>query len=46
MFGFTKKIFIRWLTGLVNVSNHAKGVSLTNKKCTTQPTLINLHPNE
>ena len=25
---------------------HTKCVSLSNQKCTTQPTLINLHPNE
>ena len=46
MFGLIKKIFIRLLTGLVNRSNHTKCVSLSNQKCMTQPTLINLHPNE
>ena len=46
MCGFIKKIFIRLLTSIVNVSNHAKCVSLSNQKCLTQPTLINLHPNE
>ena len=30
----------------VNASNHTKYVSLSNKKCEIQPTLINLHPNE
>ena len=45
MFGLIKKMFIGFLTGLVNVSNHTKSVSLTNQKCTTQPTIINLHPN-
>ena len=40
------KIFIGLLTGLVNRSNHTKCVLLSNQKCITQPTLINLHPNE
>ena len=30
----------------VNGSNHIKCKSLSNQKCTIQPTLINLHPNE
>ena len=34
------------LTNQVNASYHTKCVSLTNQKCTAQPTLINLHPNE
>ena len=34
------------LIGLVNASNPTKCVSLSNQKCMTQPTLINLHPNE
>ena len=46
MFLFIKRINIRLLTGLVNTSNHTKCVSLTNQKCTTQPAIINLHPNE
>ena len=46
MFGLIKKIFIGLLTGLVNVSNHTKCVSLSNQKCMIQPTLINVHPNE
>ena len=46
MFGFIKNIFIGLITGLVNASNHTKCVSLTNQKCMTQPTIINLHPNE
>ena len=46
MFGLIKKIFIGWLTGLVNGSNHAKCVSLSNQKCMAQPARINLHPNE
>ena len=46
MFGLIKNIFIGLLTGLVNGSNYTKCVSLSNQKCTIQPTLINLHPNE
>ena len=39
-------MFIRLLNGLVNASNYTKCVSLTNQKCNTQTTLINLHRNE
>ena len=39
-------MFIVSLTGILNASNHSKCVSLSNKKCEIQPTLINLHPNE
>ena len=46
MFKFIKKKFIRLLTGIVNVFNHTKRVSLNNQQCMAQPTLINLHPNE
>ena len=46
MSGLIKKMFIGLLTGLVNGSNHTKCVSLSNQKCITQPTLINLHPDE
>ena len=46
MFGLIKKIFIGLLTGLVNGSNHIKYISLSNQKCMTQPTLINIHANE
>ena len=46
MFGLIKKIFTGLLTGLVNESNHKKYISLSNQKCMTQPSLINLHPNE
>ena len=46
MFNFLKTIFIGLLTSIVNDSNHTKCVSLSNQKCTTHPTLINLHPNE
>ena len=40
MFRIIKKIFIVLVTGIV------KCVLLNNQKCMTQPTLINLHPNE
>ena len=46
MFGLIQKIFIGLLTGLVNECNHTKCVSLSNQTSMTQPTLINLHPNE
>ena len=34
------------LISMVNASYHTKCVSLSNQKCMTQPTLINLHPNK
>ena len=34
------------LTDLVNASNRTKCVPLSNQKCITQPTPINLHSNE
>ena len=46
MFGFIKKIFIRLLGSVVSASSHRKCVYLGNQKCLTQPTIINLHPNE
>ena len=46
MFGLSKRMFVLLLTSIVSVSNHAKGLSLSNQKCMTQPTSINLHPNE
>ena len=45
MFGLIKKIFIGLLTGPVSGSNHTKFVSLSNQKCMTQLTFINLHIN-
>ena len=45
MFGLTKKVFIGLLTGIVSAFNHTKCLSLSNQKCMTQPTLINLHSN-
>ena len=38
--------FCRSLTTTVNDSNHKKCISLNNEQCMTQPTVINLHPNE
>ena len=46
MFGLTKKILVMLLTSLVSGSNNTKYVSLSNQKCMTQSTLLNLHPNE
>ena len=46
MFGFIKKMFLRLLTGIVSTSNNIKCVSLSNQRCMTKPTLINLHLKE
>ena len=46
MFGIIKKTLIELLIGIVNASIHTECLSLNNQKCMTQPTLINLHPNE
>ena len=46
MLGIIKKLFILLLSSRINASNHTKCVSLSNKKCMTQPTLIDLHSNE
>ena len=46
MFKFPKKMFIELSTSVVNVCKHPQCVSLSNQKCTTQPILVNLHPNE
>ena len=46
MFQLIKKIVNGLLTDIVSASNHTKSVSLGHPKCMTQPTLINLHPNE
>ena len=46
MFHITKKMSIASLINIVNASNRTKYVSLSNKKCILQPTLIDLHPNE
>ena len=34
------------LANIVNTCGHSKCISLNNQQCMTQPTLINLHPNE
>ena len=46
MFWLIKKIFIGFLTGIISVSDDTKCVSLSNQKCLTQSTLINLYPND
>ena len=46
MFGFIKKIFIELLANVVSTSSNTKSVFLSNQKCMTEPTNINLHPNE
>ena len=46
MFGLTKIMIIGLLAGLVKASYHTKCMSLSNHECLTQPTLINLLPNE
>ena len=46
MFGLIRKIFIILLTSIVSASNHTKQILLSNQKCMTQHTFINLHPNE
>ena len=40
------KKYVILLASIVNVSNHTKCVSLSNRKCEIQSTLTNLHPNE
>ena len=39
-------MFIVLFSNIVEGSIHTKCVSLSSQKCTTQPALINLHPNE
>ena len=46
MFELNKKIFTGLLISIVNASIHTKCVSLSNQKCMTQPTIINLYLNE
>ena len=46
MFGLIKKTFFGLLTSIVNRSIDTKCVSLRNRKCMIQPSLINLYPNE
>ena len=46
MFGLIKKVFMGLLISIANTFSHTKRVSLTIQKYMTQPTLINLQPNE
>ena len=50
MFWLIKKIFIglltRLLIGLLIAFNYIKRVLLSNQRCMTKSTLINLHPNK
>ena len=46
MFGLITKILMRLLINIVNGSNHTKCVLISNQKCKTQPTFVNLNPNE
>ena len=39
-------MFILLLNNIVNGTNLKRCISLSNKKCMIQPTLINLYPNE
>ena len=39
-------MFIGLWTGVINATNHKKWAPLNNQQCMTQPTLINLNPNE
>ena len=40
------KRYLLLSTSIESASNHTKWVLLSNQKCITQPTIINLHPNE
>ena len=44
--GWLKNCLSNFLTSVVSASNHTKYVLLNNQQCTTQPTLINVHPYE
>ena len=44
MLGSVTKMFIGLLTTIVSTPYHTKCVSLRNRKCMTQPILINLRP--
>ena len=46
MFGLIKQMLIGLSTGIVSANNHVKCVSLSDEKCTTQPSVINLHLTE
>ena len=40
-----KKMLMGLLIRIANASNQTKCISLSDEKCMTQPTHINLHPN-
>ena len=42
MFWLIKRMFMGLLISIVNATSHTKCVSLSNQKCITQPTLVNL----
>ena len=52
MFVFIKKVFIellgfnKSLVNMVNVSGHAKCISLNKQQCISRLTLININPDE
>ena len=46
MFVLIRKMFVILLTSIVNVSNNAKCIFLSNQQCKTQHNPINLHPND
>ena len=46
MTGLIKKMFIGLLNSIVSIFDRIKCMPLTNDKCMTQPTLINLYSNE
>ena len=46
MLRLIKKTFMGLSISIINASNHAKCVSLSNQKFLVQPTLISLHPYE
>ena len=45
MFGVIEKLFTALLASLLSASSHIKYVPLSNQKSTTQPIIIDLHPN-
>ena len=46
MFWLITKMFIGLLSDEASATNHTKCISLTNQKCTNQPTITNLHPSK
>ena len=41
-----KKIIVLSLSSIADATNHTKCVSLSNQKCETEASFINLHPNK